>query len=51
VNWERHCGVLNKPYFYFANYAEAYVRHHPAELELSIRVDPKNAARSFPLLS
>jgi Protein of unknown function (DUF3592) len=50
MNWERHQGVLNKPYFYFANDAEAYVRNHPAETELSIRVDPKNPTRSFPLL-
>ena len=50
LNWERHRGVLNRPYFYFANYADAFVRHHPADTELRVRVDPKNPARSFPEL-
>jgi hypothetical protein len=50
VNWERHRGVCNKPYFYFANCADADVRHNPAGTELRVRVAPKNPARSFPKL-
>jgi hypothetical protein len=47
---ERHDGVLNKPYFSATNDAEAYVRHHPGGSQLTVRVDPKNPTRSFPVL-
>jgi Protein of unknown function (DUF3592) len=47
-NWERYHSVLNKPYAHATNYAEAYVRHHPAGSELRVRVDPKTPTRSFP---
>jgi len=49
-NSERHEGVLNKPYLNATNNAEAYARDHPGGSELTIRVDPKNPARSFPIL-
>lgn len=49
VSWERFHGVLNKPYIY-PNYADAFVRHHPANGKLRIHVDPRNPARSFPFL-
>jgi len=49
VDGERFQGVVNKPYIY-PNYADAFVRHHPADMELRIHVDPKAPARSFPVL-
>ncbi|MGB6725558.1 MAG: DUF3592 domain-containing protein [Terracidiphilus sp.] len=49
ANWERYHGILNKPYAYATNYAEAYVRHHPAGSELKVRYDPKIPTRSFPI--
>jgi len=48
-NFDRHHGVLKKPYLY-DNYADAFVRHHPADGELKIRVSAKNPKRSFPVL-
>jgi hypothetical protein len=48
VDCERFHGEMRKPYMY-ANYAEAFVRHHPEESELRIHVDPKNPMRSFPV--
>jgi hypothetical protein len=49
VDWERFHGVVDKPYIY-PNYAEAFVRHHPADSELRIRVHPKDRTQSFPVL-
>jgi len=49
VEWERFEGVLKKPFIY-ENYAEAYTRHHPADSQLRIHVDPKDPTRSFPVL-
>ena len=49
VDWERFHGVIMKPYMY-PNYADAFVRHHPPDMELKIRTDPKKPARSFPEL-
>ncbi len=49
VNSERFDGMLKKPYM-FPNYADAFVRHHPAGLELSVHVNPKAHTRSFPVL-
>jgi hypothetical protein len=48
--WERYQSVLKKPYMY-PNYADAFVRHHPADGELRIHVDPKDPNRSFPVLN
>ncbi|MGD0729793.1 MAG: DUF3592 domain-containing protein [Terracidiphilus sp.] len=42
-------GVLKRPYIY-PNYADAFVRHHPADMELRIHVNPRNSAQSFPVL-
>jgi hypothetical protein len=50
VNWESNHGLMNKPYLFATNYAEAYVRHHPAGSELRVRVHPTNPERSFPIL-
>jgi len=50
VDWERCHGEMKKPYMH-PNYAEAFVRHHPAGSELRIRVDPKDPTRSFPVLA
>ncbi len=49
VDGKRYQGSLREP-FMFENYAEAFVRHHPAGSELRIHVDPKNPSRSFPVL-
>jgi hypothetical protein len=49
VDSERFRGAINKPYIY-PNYAEAFTRHHSADSELRIRVNPKDPARSFPVL-
>jgi hypothetical protein len=46
---ERFQGVMKKPYMY-PNYADAFVRHHPADGELKVRVNPKDPAMSFPIL-
>lgn len=48
-DWERFQGVIRKPFIY-DNYADAFVRHHPEDSELRVRVDPKNPTRSFPVL-
>ena len=50
VDWERYKGEIKKPYLY-PNYAEAFVRHHPGDDALKIRIDPKNATRSFPIIA
>ena len=50
MNWERFQGEIKKPYFY-PNYAEAFVRHHPADSELRVRVNPENPTKSFPVLA
>ena len=47
---ERFHGVMKKPFLY-PNYADAFVRHHPADGELRIHVDPKTPTRSFPVLN
>ena len=47
--FERFHGEMKKPYIY-PNYAEAFVRHHPADSELRIRVNPKDPTRSFPIV-
>lgn len=49
VESERFQGLVNKPYIY-PNYADAFVRHHPADMKLRIHVDSKTPARSFPVL-
>ena len=49
VDSERFQGVLKKPYIY-PNYADGFVRHHPADMELRIHVNPRNPAESFPVL-
>lgn len=50
IDGERYQGILRKP-FIFENYADAFVRHHPADSELRVHVDPKDPARSFPVPS
>jgi hypothetical protein len=50
ANFERFQGAIKKPYIY-RNYADAFVRHHPPDSELRVRVDPKSPTRSFPVLS
>ena len=47
-DFERYQGVIKKPYIY-DNYADAYMRHHPPDSELRIRVDPSRPARSVPV--
>jgi hypothetical protein len=49
VDSERFQGVLKKPYIY-PNYADAFVRHHPASMELRIHVNPQSPSQSFPVL-
>jgi len=49
-DFERFHGLIKKPYIY-PNYADPFVRHHPADSGLTIRVDPKNPARSFPVIT
>jgi len=49
ADWERFQGVIKKPYIY-PNYADAFIRHHTTGSELSIHVDPKHPARSFPVI-
>ena len=49
VDSVRFQGVLKKPYIY-PNYADGFVRHHPADMELRIHVNPRNPAESFPVL-
>jgi hypothetical protein len=49
MNFERHHGSIKKPYLY-ENYAEAYIRHLPADSELEIRIDPNDPTRSVPLI-
>jgi hypothetical protein len=49
VDWNRFHGAMKKPYMY-PNYADAFVGHHRADRELRIHVDPKEPARSFPVL-
>jgi len=49
VDSERFNGVLKRPYIY-PNYADAFVRHHPADMELKIRVNPQLLGQSFPVL-
>ena len=49
ADFERYRGVIKKPFLY-PNYADAFVRHHPADSELRVCVDPKDLARSFPIL-
>ena len=48
ANSERFKGAIRKPFVY-RNYADAFVRHHPAESDLRVHVDPKDPARSFPV--
>lgn len=50
VDFERFQGAIRKPYIY-PIYADAFVRHHAADSELRIRVDPKDPTSSFPILS
>jgi hypothetical protein len=50
VDSERFQGVLKKPYIY-PNYADGFVRHHPADMELRIRANPQIPAQSFPVLN
>ncbi len=50
ADFERFQGEIKKPYTY-SNYADAFVRHHPAASELIIRVDPKDPTRSFPVIT
>lgn len=49
VDSEAQSGILKKPYIY-PNYAQAFVRHYPAGVELKIRVHPQLPAQSFPVL-
>ena len=49
VDSERFQGTINKPYIY-PNYADGFVRNHPADSEARIRVNPKDPARSFPVI-
>jgi len=49
VDSGRFQGTLKKPHIY-PNYADAFVRHHPADMELMSRVNPQNSAQSFPVL-
>ena len=49
MNFERYHGSIKKPYLY-ENYAEAYIRHLPADSELRIRVDPNDPTRSVPVI-
>ena len=49
VDFERFQGAIKKPYIY-PNYADAFVRHHPADGELRVHVDPNDPTRSFPIL-
>ena len=49
MDFERFHGMMKKPYIY-PNYAEAFVRDHPADSELRIRVNPKDSSRAFPVL-
>ncbi|MGA3049339.1 MAG: DUF3592 domain-containing protein [Terracidiphilus sp.] len=49
VDSERFQGVLKRPYIY-PNYADAFVRHYPAGMELRIRANPQNPAQSFPVI-
>ena len=48
-NWERFHGEIRKPFIY-PNYADAFVRHHPVDSEIAVRVSPKESARSFPII-
>lgn len=50
AHFERFKGAIKKPYIY-PNYADAFVRHHPAGEELRIHVDPKDPSRSFPVIN
>jgi hypothetical protein len=50
VEFERFKGAIRKPFVY-SNYADGFVRHHSGGSELKIRVDPKNPARSFPIIN
>jgi hypothetical protein len=50
ADFERFQGAIKKPYIY-PNYADAFVRKHPADSELKIRVAPKDPTRSFPVIS
>lgn len=50
VEYERFQGAIKKPFMY-SNYADAFVRRHPADSELRVRVDPKGPTRSFPVIS
>jgi hypothetical protein len=49
VDLERFHGSLKRPYIY-PNYADAFVRHHPADMELRVHVNPQIPAQSFPVL-
>jgi hypothetical protein len=49
VDSEWLSGVLKKPYIY-PNYADAFVRHHPADMELKIRINPQLPEQSYPVL-
>lgn len=48
-NFERYRGTIKKPYVH-ENYAEAFMRRHPAGCEIGIRVDPKDPHRSCPVI-
>jgi hypothetical protein len=50
ADFERFKGAIKKPFIY-PNYADAFVRRHPADSELIVHVDPKAPARSFPDLN
>ena len=47
ANFERFEGEIRKPYI-MDNYADAFVRHHPADDEIKVRVNPKDSTMSFP---